>query len=135
MASLQRRPPTSGTRDGGRRRRRLLIVSDLHMATPGGPYPDPFPADSAFAAALRHFAARVAPPARLLLLGDALDFVLAVPRTHDVGDSDELALAKLDAIAEAHAAVFAALTDVVGAGHRIDVVPGNHDAELLRHRD
>jgi hypothetical protein len=42
------------------------------MATPGGPYPDPFA--EAFADALRRFAAGVAPPARPVLLGDVLDY-------------------------------------------------------------
>lgn len=132
MASLQRQPPTSDARDDGEPRQRLLIVSDLHMATPGGSYPDPFGEDAAFADALRRFADHVAPPARLVLLGDVVDLVLAVPRPRDVCGTDGLAVAKLAAIADAHPTVFAALSDVIGAGHGIDVVAGNHDAELLR---
>jgi UDP-2,3-diacylglucosamine pyrophosphatase LpxH len=98
-------------------RRRLVIVSDLHMATADGPLGDPFAEDEAFAGLLGALASD-GPPTRLVLLGDTFDLVLA-----DGGG--------LDAIAAAHPAVFHALGGFVRSGHTVEVVPGNHDIDLM----
>ena len=100
-------------------RSRLAIVSDLHMATPDGPLGDPFAEDDAFAGLLGALASH-GPPTRLVLLGDTFDLVLA-----DGGG--------LDAIAAAHPTVFRALGAFIRSGHAIEVVPGNHDIDLMRH--
>jgi UDP-2,3-diacylglucosamine pyrophosphatase LpxH len=99
-------------------RRRLAIVSDLHLAAPDGPFGDPFAEDEALAGLLGALAAGGS-PTRLVLLGDTFDLVLA-----DRGG--------LDAIAAAHPAVFRGLGAFTGAGHAVEVVPGNHDIDLLQ---
>jgi hypothetical protein len=99
-------------------RQRLAIVSDLHMATADGPLEDPFAEDEAFAGLLGALAGDGL-PTRLVLLGDTFDLVLA-----DAGG--------LDAIAAAHPAVFHALGAFIRSGHAVQLVPGNHDIDLLR---
>jgi UDP-2,3-diacylglucosamine pyrophosphatase LpxH len=99
-------------------RERLVILSDLHMATPAGPLPDPFGEDAALTGLLGALASDPR-RTRLILLGDAFDLVLAAGRG-------------LEAIAAAHPRVFEALGAFAGAGHSLVVVPGNHDAALLQ---
>ncbi len=111
---------------------RLLVVSDLHMAAGGGPHVDPLADDGGFAATLHWFAAELSQPTRLVILGDLLDFVLAPPLAGPGAPADDLAAAKLEAIAAAHPRVFAALATFAAAGHSLEIVPGNHDVELLR---
>jgi hypothetical protein len=111
---------------------RLLLVSDLHLAAAGGPYPDPLADDIAIAATLEWFAAQLAQSTRLVVLGDLLDFVLAPPHLRAGAAADDLAAVKLEAIAASHPRVFAALGAFASAGHSLEVVPGNHDVELLR---
>ena len=111
-------------------RERVLLVSDLHMATPGGPFPDPFGHDLAFARALDDFA-RSPLRTRLVLLGDIVDFLLAAPAARPAAGPVDLAVAKLDAIAGAHRGVFDAIARFARAGHHVEIVPGNHDRELL----
>jgi UDP-2,3-diacylglucosamine pyrophosphatase LpxH len=110
-----------------------VIVSDLHMAAPGGPFPDPFGEDDVFAALLAALA-RDGAPARLVLLGDTFDLVLAAGALDGPRRRDPVAAAvsALDAIAEAHPRVLASLAAFAAAGHEVDLVPGNHDIELLR---
>lgn len=117
---------------GAAHRARLLLVSDLHMAAAGGPFGDPLADDTAIAATLHWFAAELAQPTRLLILGDLLDFALAPPQPRAGAAADDLAAAKLEAIASAHPNVFAALAAFAAAGHSLEIVPGNHDVELLR---
>jgi UDP-2,3-diacylglucosamine pyrophosphatase LpxH len=113
--------------------RRIVIVSDLHMAAPGGPVADPFTEDDAFAALLASLA-RDGPPTRLVLLGDTFDLVLAAGalRGRRRRDPVAAALGALDEVAEAHPRVLGSLAAFAAAGHPIDLVPGNHDIELLR---
>jgi hypothetical protein len=102
------------------------------MAAAGGPYADPLADDSAITATLHWFAAELTRPTRLVVLGDLLDFVLAPPHGRPGAAADDLATAKLEAIAAAHPRVFAALAAFAAAGHSLEIVPGNHDVELLR---
>jgi UDP-2,3-diacylglucosamine pyrophosphatase LpxH len=112
-------------------RARLVIVSDLHMSTAGGSVPDPFAEDDAFAAMLNGVGDGA--PTRLLLLGDTFDFVLAgaVSRQPSRRDPVAATVRDLGAIAESHPRAFSALGAFTRAGHSVDVVPGNHDIELL----
>jgi UDP-2,3-diacylglucosamine pyrophosphatase LpxH len=88
------------------------------MATPDAPGGDPFADDRAFAQLLGALADRRI-RTRLVLLGDTFDLVLA-------------GRGGLLAVAAAHAAVFDALAAFAAAGHEIEVVPGDHDGDLLR---
>ncbi|HEY3020255.1 MAG TPA: hypothetical protein VGJ32_08685, partial [Solirubrobacteraceae bacterium] len=105
----------------------LTFLSDLHMAD-GGPA-DPFHDDAALALLVDDLAAAARPggPARrLVLLGDVVDLVIAGAS----GQGAAAAVAGLERIAAAHPQVFAALARAARGGLAVDVVPGNHDAEL-----
>lgn len=113
---------------------RILIVGDLHLAT--GPR-DPFDRDESFVAFLDAQAWRVARgvPMRLVILGDLFDFVIAPPRggpTHAPDASEDGALWRLERIAATHRSVLEALGAFAHAGGTIDLLPGNHDIELVR---
>ncbi|MCW3015610.1 MAG: hypothetical protein JWO02_2702 [Solirubrobacterales bacterium] len=109
----------------------LIVISDLHMAA--GRH-DPFSEDAALVAFLDELGsrARCEPPARLVLLGDTLDFTLVEVDGRRIDPTVAGALARLDRIAAAHAPVFDALRRLAGAGVELHLVPGNHDLELLR---
>jgi UDP-2,3-diacylglucosamine pyrophosphatase LpxH len=108
--------------------RDVVIVSDLHL----GAHDDLF-YDDAFSGFLDHLHGS---SADLLLLGDALDFLEAGPRATGVrkrvDTSEAAARTTLDWIGRRHAPVFAALGRFAADGHRVHVVPGNHDLELMR---
>lgn len=107
--------------------------------------------DGDLVALLDHYAS--APPEggtwRLVVDGDLVDFLrsrvhgprgdedppFGTPlteeeRAHGLGGAAPHAAAKLDAIADRHPAVFAALGRFVAAGHAITIVRGNHDVDL-----
>lgn len=122
----------------------FIIISDLHLAAGSDPVSgqrdpmDSFVQDTAFAHWLDHVregSATSGGSHRLLLLGDFFDF----PRVRLSGadgasseGAEAQAIAKLDRIAAGHPAVFAALGRWLGAGNPLDLVPGNHDVELMR---
>ncbi|MCB9524372.1 MAG: hypothetical protein H6702_13520 [Myxococcales bacterium] len=79
-------------------------------------------------------------PWRLILGGDLLDFLqvtLVGPdadeeaRRFGLGTDEAASRWKFERLVERHRMVFVYLADFVGAGHRIEVVQGNHDAELF----
>ena len=113
----------------------IIVVGDLHMA---GGADDPFSEDRAFAAFLAAQAERrdaVGRPLRLVILGDLFDF----PATPDRGGampvaSEAAALRRLERVASAHPTVIDALAGFAAVGGGIDVVAGNHDAELAHPR-
>jgi UDP-2,3-diacylglucosamine pyrophosphatase LpxH len=125
----------------------LIILSDLHLSTgsylPSG-LPDPleqFVADEAFAHFLEHLISslnREHQPGRLLFLGDFLDFLHArAEPSHngpgiDIDTSEEIAHRKLEKIFAGHPVFFEALSRLATAGFHIDIVPGNHDIDLMR---
>jgi UDP-2,3-diacylglucosamine pyrophosphatase LpxH len=100
---------------------RVVLVSDLHMATPARGRADPFAEDEAFADLLVELGGDSS--TRLVLLGDTFDLVLA-------GDPRD-PRAALDAVARAHPRVLSALADFAASGHAVELVPGNHDIALL----
>jgi UDP-2,3-diacylglucosamine pyrophosphatase LpxH len=108
--------------------RDVVIVSDLHL----GAHDNSF-YDEAFSRFLHHLRGT---SADLLLLGDALDFLEARPRATGarkrIDTSEGAARATLDWIGRRHAPFFAAIGRFAAEGHRVHVVPGNHDVELLR---
>ena len=105
----------------------LTFLSDLHLG--GGGPTDPFDDDAALVALIDDLgaAARAGAPARrLVLLGDTLDLVV----TGASGHGARAAMTGLRRIAGAHGEVFASLRRAIAAGVRVELVPGNHDAEL-----
>jgi UDP-2,3-diacylglucosamine pyrophosphatase LpxH len=109
---------------------RILVLADLHLAA--GRH-DPFDADHALASFLgAQLDVRDSPG--LILLGDTFDFVLTPGRrvSRRADASLRGALERLESIAAAHEQVFGALADFLAGGATIDIVPGNHDIELMR---
>jgi hypothetical protein len=102
---------------------RWLFVSDAHL--------DIKPQSRPTSAALAEFLGHVADDSRrsttrLVLLGDM--FELLGP----TGGGEAAAVERLNALAVGRSEVFAALRGCIEAGVSIDVVPGNHDLDLVR---
>lgn len=121
----------------------VVVVSDLHLSagydarTGAFDRNEDFFYDGAFArflASLRERAQREDRRWRLLILGDLFDFLqVDLPGQADPLDTgDSITLAKLRAIARGHPRFFAALGAWVAAGFGLDVLPGNHDVEMVR---
>ncbi|SFP13001.1 hypothetical protein SAMN05660464_2149 [Geodermatophilus dictyosporus] len=116
--------------DGSATGSRIAVLADLHLAC--GEH-DPFTEDDRLARTIRHLVSGAGGvPLRLVLLGDTFDFpAVSLPgRGASPATRPSEAVRKLDRIMAAHAPVFAALRDLLAAGHRIDFVAGNHDMEL-----
>ena len=101
---------------------KAIVLSDLHLGTASGPA-----TDDAFVSFLEWLTAAAGSgdsPPRLIVLGDLFE-LLHVPA--------ELAspLAALEAVAEQHRPALSALGTAASSGIRIDLVPGNHDSELV----
>ncbi len=116
----------------------LIIVSDFHLTGGSNPQPrmlrrrEDFFSDAAFANFLNDLIRRASAENRkwrLLLLGDIFDF-LHIP-TIAGRTTSEIAQAKLEWIAAGHAQFFEGLGRFVASGFPLDVVPGNHDIELI----
>jgi hypothetical protein len=90
--------------------------------------PTPFVEDEAFANVVARFADAGGMTKEIVLLGDFMDLVTA---TTSAGPGDP-AVRKLDAIVAAHPRAVAAIADFVSHRHVLRIVPGNHDAALLR---
>ena len=124
----------------------LIIVSDLHLSAGYEPRLGTFDRnedffyDEAFARFLAHLRRRAADEGRrwrLVLLGDVFDFLQVDLRraevAHDPLDRSEgVTITKLERIARGHPGFFAALGEFAAAGFPVDVLPGNHDIELIR---
>jgi UDP-2,3-diacylglucosamine pyrophosphatase LpxH len=124
----------------------IIVVSDFHLATGRDPRTgvvdreESFFHDEAFSRFLDDLIRQAATEQRrfrLLILGDLLDFLRVRAESADGAGGqpsaqDRTTLAKLEWIAAGHPHVFEALGRFVAAGFLLDVVPGNHDIELLR---
>lgn len=101
----------------------VVVVSDLHLGAATAQ-----PADEAafvsFLAWLVERSGDAVAPLRLVVLGDLLDLLHASAAGGGV-------VAALGRVASRHRAALAALGAAADAGVAIDVVPGNHDSELL----
>ena len=98
---------------------KAVVLSDLHLGAAGAATED------AFVSFLEWLTARArsdATPWRLVLLGDLLDLL------HAPGPDPRAAL---DAVAARQRPVLAALGAAAAHGVVVDVVPGNHDSELV----
>ncbi len=123
----------------------IIVMSDLHLATGYDScrgdvdFNEQFLHDEAFARLLDTLRSRFLAENRrwrLLLLGDIFDFPrarMAVLRTQ-AGRPDppiDIDAVGLNRIAEGHPRVFEALAATVSSGADLDIVPGNHDIELM----
>ena len=109
------------------------IVSDLHLGA--GDYLDDFDQDESFRLFLENIGGRRG--SELILNGDFIDFVavtLEKPTGRAfsrLGSTEAESLAKLERVMEAHAALIASLREFIERGHRVVLVPGNHDIDLF----
>jgi UDP-2,3-diacylglucosamine pyrophosphatase LpxH len=110
----------------------LVIVSDLHLGPGASECVETFYNDTAFAHFLGHM--REEGPFRLVILGDFIDFLRAELVTNPGAEpmSEAIALATLDRVIEGHPKVFDAIARFLESGGTLDLVVGNHDAELVR---
>lgn len=111
--------------------RDLIVVSDFHLSAGGG---DDQRLDEQFARFIDHLcerAGRERQPWRLLILGDLCDFLRVRLPYPQPPTAEGVACAKLNLIAAEHPRFLAALGRCVAAGFPIDIVPGNHDVELM----
>ena len=119
------------------RREDVVLVSDLHL----GPGPlhcvETFFHDAEFCRFLDALVRRGESEDRawrLVILGDFLDFLRCELVTNEVGGAptEEVAVATLERIVAGHPDVFRGLARFLAAGFPVDIVVGNHDAELIR---
>jgi UDP-2,3-diacylglucosamine pyrophosphatase LpxH len=115
----------------------VVLVSDLHLG-PGSLHPvETFFHDAEFCRFLDCLVRRAEPESRswrLVILGDFLDFLRCELVTNEAGGapSQSVAMATLDRIVDSHPEVFSGLARFLAAGFPVDIVVGNHDAELMR---
>src|SRR5262245_27350380 len=133
-------------------RANILVVSDLHFGEellPGATTERRTAVElgaRAFCDFLRYHASRRlgGRPWRLVVAGDLFDFMsVVVPGTRELparsGDERRFGLdrgtragvLRMQRICENHRVLLAEMTRFVAAGHRIDIIVGNHDLELL----
>ena len=128
-----------------------IFISDLHLSSVFSSVnsmygshgmnhlPERGSLDDVFSRFMAHFqnlALRQNRHLHLVLLGDAFDFLrVENPSTDQVRyslDTSENTMAeKIRQIASSHPAVFETLGRLVSAGFSLDVIPGNHDIELI----
>lgn len=109
-----------------------MIVSDLHLGPGPSECVESFYNDTAFARFLDQM--RQDRRFRLVILGDFIDFLRAELVTNPGAEpmSEAIAVATLERVIEGHPKVFDALARFLTSGGELDVVVGNHDAELVR---
>lgn len=109
------------------------VVSDLHLGA--GDYLDDFDRDDGFIELVREIGGRRG--AELIINGDFIDFVAvnlgkssAGPFSR-LGSTEGESLARLERVLAAHGDLFISLRVFMEKGHRIVLVPGNHDVDLF----
>jgi UDP-2,3-diacylglucosamine pyrophosphatase LpxH len=105
---------------------RILILSDLHITAPH-PWAA-FRDQAALGDCLQHIAQQ--PPFTLVLAGDTFDFLMLADYDGFDADRSPERLAAILTCAE-NAPILAGLRAVAAAGHRIALLAGNHDPEVL----
>lgn len=103
---------------------RIVLLSDLHLGAAAGTA-----TEDAFVSFLEWLAERARSdevPSRLVVLGDLFDLLHA-----SAGSPDPAAA--LDAVAARHRSALRALAATAAHGGSVDLVPGNHDSELVDH--
>jgi len=109
------------------------IISDLHLGA--GDYLDDFDQDDSFLAFLDLVAKRRG--SELVINGDFIDFVAvnleksSIRPFSRLGSTEDESLAKLERVFEAHSDFFTSLRVFMEKGHRVVLIPGNHDVDLF----
>lgn len=119
----------------------LAIVSDTHLSAgydrQGGTFArnEDFFYDDAFGRFVDHLLTRGRAEGRswrLVLLGDVVDFLQVDLADESPGvTAAETGVRRLDAVIAGHPGFFAALGRLLAAGHRLDLVVGNHDVDFV----
>lgn len=113
--------------------RARFVVSDLHLGA--GDHLDDFTQDAAFRSFVEAIARRRS--SELIINGDFIDFVnVGLEKTtckpfQRLGCTETESLQKLEKVLEAHRDCFLALRSFMESGHRLVLVPGNHDVDLF----
>jgi len=113
--------------------RTRYIISDLHLGA--GDYADDFDQDAAFQDFLETISAQRS--SELIINGDFIDFVAVTLERSSVkpfsrlGCTEQESLLKLERVLEAHGESLQALRRFMERGHRLVLVPGNHDVDLF----
>jgi UDP-2,3-diacylglucosamine pyrophosphatase LpxH len=110
----------------------IIFASDLHLAEGTHHSPDEQDTSIAFARFVGDLTGQLGlahSGIRLVVLGDMLDLTRLDARVRP-GMAVAASIERLESIARAHAALFAALGRFVSAGGDLDIVVGNHDLEL-----
>lgn len=115
----------------------VVFVSDLHLGPGALHCLETFFHDAEFGRFLDSMVRRAEPEGRswrLVILGDFMDFLRCELITNEDGGAptEPVALATLERIVTNHKAVFSGLAHFLAAGFPVDIVIGNHDAELMR---
>jgi len=135
----------------------IVVVSDMHLGEGRAPSSiryaptEDFFHDASFARFLEHIKSKYRDdPSRVLLVlnGDIFDFITVtrIPDDEEAGlrgfkvfagehkfglnPTEAKSIYKLETIARGHLVFFRALAVFVAAGHRVELVRGNHDLEL-----
>jgi UDP-2,3-diacylglucosamine pyrophosphatase LpxH len=101
---------------------KAIVLSDLHLDAGGDPA-----TEDAFVSFLEWLTGRARSdhaPLRLIVLGDLFDLLHAPAGAADPLDA-------LEAVAARHRSALAALGAAATSGIQVDLVPGNHDSELV----
>lgn len=110
------------------------IISDLHIGA--GDYLDDFDQDRSF----KYFLEAISrhPGSELIINGDFIDFVSVTLKDETaspfsrLGCTEDESLRKLEKVIRAHPTVFSALRKYAKEkGHRVVLIPGNHDVDLF----
>ena len=107
-------------------------MSDLHLGA--GDYLDDFDQDESFKGFLETVAKRR--HSELIINGDFIDFVAVTLDKEStrpfsrLGNTEGESLRKLERVLEAHGGLFADLRQFMEKGHRVVLVPGNHDVDI-----
>jgi UDP-2,3-diacylglucosamine pyrophosphatase LpxH len=109
---------------------RVFVISDLHL---GGPHPRMMSRPRVLAHFIEHVAS-MRPEneaVELVIAGDFVDFLAIEPQSSWTADPGE-ARSKLERTMRERPfdVVFKALGGLLGAGHRLTVLVGNHDVEM-----
>jgi len=110
------------------------VLGDLHVGA--GDYLDDFDQDEAFISFLDTVAGRRG--TELIINGDFIDFVAVTLEKgissrpfSRLGCTEDESLAKLERVLSAHGDLFAALRRFMEKGHRVVLLPGNHDVDIF----